>query len=112
MDLIENTLKQLFNLISNEGKLPLASDSTKENQVQVCDGIPGLIPLYIVASEVFPKLRSQITKLLKSASKLVWNEGLVRHSTSLYNGVAGNAVMMHSLHRNFEKLSQVAVEPK
>jgi hypothetical protein len=112
MDTIENTLKQLFKVVMPDGKLPLPLTDERITTVQVCDGTPGLIPMYLVASEMFPSLRPHIFKLLKQAAKVTWQEGLLRKSTALSHGIAGNACLMHTMYRTFKQLEQVAITPK
>ena len=91
--------------IEKEGYLPKAKDSD-DFSVQWCNGSPGAIPLFLAALDLFPMYRLELIKVAEVCGEVTWEKGMVLKGTGLCHGIAGNAIMLHSLYRKFNELAK------
>jgi hypothetical protein len=64
-----------------------------------------VIPLFVLASEVFPNIQKECLGAAAEAGTLTWKEGLVLEGNGLGKGILGNAYLLLSLSRAVFKLS-------
>ena len=76
MNAIENTLVKILSFIKEYKYCP-AKVGTLDYTVDFCKGSPGLIPMFILAVEVFPKIADYCLLAAEEAGKLTWKEGLL-----------------------------------
>ena len=72
--------------------------STSDRLVQWCHGSPGVVHLFLKASEVFPKDADKYLSVTRSSSEVIWTRGLLRKGYGLCHGAAGNAYAFLALH--------------
>jgi hypothetical protein len=108
---MQNSLKMII-VTCKEGNWLLPSyDGHKEPNLQVCSGVPGVIPLCCQAlySELFPEIKGDLVHLASKAGVVTWEQGLLLKSTGLCHGIAGNGYVLHSLYRLFKWLSSESI---
>jgi aromatic ring hydroxylase len=72
------------------------------------EGLSGLIPTLILASNHCVEHANSCMKIAEHLGEITWKNGLSKTDNSLGTGISGNGYGLHCLYRNFKRLHREA----
>ncbi|KAJ2962200.1 hypothetical protein NQZ79_g2596 [Umbelopsis isabellina] len=65
--------------------------SKKDELVQFCHGVPGIIPCIALIARLYPSTSNKFLSYAENFADCIWHNGLLRKSVGLCHGISGNA---------------------
>jgi hypothetical protein len=109
MEAIENTLNKLVSIIESSDALP-TKEGDPDYIIDFFHGISGVIPLFTLAMEVYPKMENKFIQAAHKAGQITWKQGFLMHGTGLGQGFTGNGYALHSLYRAFLRQKDISMD--